>query len=162
MMLVCFVTQTPKSPMPRHRGGFSRSRRNRDSRFPESRDPDQTGIPGFPNPGIPAQSGSGKSRRFSRPNRGGTGRGFGDFGVWLRITVTRLSWSSVLAQKLKSSVKLRQSRCIGRDFAETLPADSEVLGTGRFLVHSTELRVWTRCVLLPIGPARPRSAHMAA
>jgi hypothetical protein len=36
--------QTPKSPMPGHRGGFSRSRPNRDSRFPESRDPDQIGI----------------------------------------------------------------------------------------------------------------------
>ena len=36
--------QTPKSPMPGHRGLYSRSRPNRDSRFPESRDPDQTGI----------------------------------------------------------------------------------------------------------------------
>ncbi len=112
--------QTPKSPMPRHRGGIAPIPAkpgfpNRDSPFPESRNPGQIGIPHFPNPGIPAksgfpisripgsrpnrdrgkipiifpipaQSGSGKSRLFSRPrpNRGGTGRGFGDFGVWLR------------------------------------------------------------------------------
>ena len=45
--------QTPKSPMPGHRGLFSRSRQNRDSRFPES--------------GIPAKS----NARFPgfRPNR---------------------------------------------------------------------------------------------
>ena len=39
------------------------------------------GIPRFPAGEIPAQSGSGKFRLFSRPNRRGTGRGFGDFGV---------------------------------------------------------------------------------
>ncbi len=95
-------TQTPKSPMPRHRGGIApipakpgfpisripKSRPNRDSPFPEleSRNPGQIGI-------------GAKSRLFSRsrPNRDrenpgyfpgqiGAGRGaggFGDFGVWL-------------------------------------------------------------------------------
>jgi hypothetical protein len=50
------IKQTPKSPMPGHRGLFSRSRPNRDS--PISRDPGQIGI------GV-------KSRVFSRsrPNR---------------------------------------------------------------------------------------------
>ncbi len=42
------LPQTPKSPIPRHGGGNSRSRPNRDSRIPGSR---QTGIPDFPNPG---------------------------------------------------------------------------------------------------------------
>ncbi len=37
--------QTPKSPMPGHRGLFSRSRPNRDSRFPESRIPAKSGCP---------------------------------------------------------------------------------------------------------------------
>ena len=65
-------------------------------------DPGQIGIPRFPE--IPAewdrdenpeyfpdtaQSGSGESRLFSRPNRDGAGRGFGDFGVWLR---GRMQW----------------------------------------------------------------------
>ena len=62
--------QTPKSPMPGHRGLFSRSRQNRDSRFPESgipaksgfpisriRDSGQIGTPDFPKSGIPAKSG---------------------------------------------------------------------------------------------------------
>jgi hypothetical protein len=67
----CYVLgQTPKSPMPGHRGLFSRSRPNRDSRFPESgipaksgfpisriRDSGQIGIPDFPKSGIPAKSG---------------------------------------------------------------------------------------------------------
>ncbi len=74
---------------------FPRSRQNRDSSI--SRNPGRIGIGAksrifsrsrpnwdrgkipniFP---IPAQSGSGKSRLFSRPNRGGTGRGFNQFG----------------------------------------------------------------------------------
>jgi hypothetical protein len=58
-------SQTTKSPMPGHRGLFSRSRQNRDSRFPESgipaksgfpisriRDSGQIGMPDFPNPGF--------------------------------------------------------------------------------------------------------------
>ena len=59
-LVVCVwvtTSQTTKSPMPGHRGLFSRSRPNRDSRFPESRDPDQTGIPDSPNPGIPTKPG---------------------------------------------------------------------------------------------------------
>ena len=40
-------------PIPRIPG----SRQNRDSRFPESRDPDKTGIPDSPNPGIPSKLG---------------------------------------------------------------------------------------------------------
>ena len=77
--------QTPKSPMPRHRGRFPRSRRNRESRFPRSRPNRDSRFPDsrpnresgqspeyFPDDGpdppiIPAQSGSGKSRLFSRP-----------------------------------------------------------------------------------------------
>ena len=57
------------SPIPA-KSGFP------DFRVPKSRpNRDRGKIPIiFP---IPVQSGSGKSRLFSRPNRGGTGRGFG-------------------------------------------------------------------------------------
>jgi hypothetical protein len=37
--------QTPKSPMPGHRGLYSRSWQNRDSRFPESGIPAKSGCP---------------------------------------------------------------------------------------------------------------------
>ncbi len=39
------IRQLGPDPDAGHRGLFSQSRPNRDSRFPESRDPDQTGIP---------------------------------------------------------------------------------------------------------------------
>jgi hypothetical protein len=86
-----------KPPNPRQRGGFSRSRPNRDfgnpvesprsraaqSGSPIPRFPAKSGIGAglgipeiFPDPG---QSGSGKSRLFSRLNRGG--RGAGDLGI---------------------------------------------------------------------------------
>ena len=43
----------PRNPRcPGIGAGLPRSRPSRDSRFPESRDPDQTGIPDFPNPGF--------------------------------------------------------------------------------------------------------------
>ncbi len=42
---------------------------------------------------IPAKSGSGKSRLFSRPNRDGAGRGFGDFGVCVRCGGPRMIYS---------------------------------------------------------------------
>ncbi len=93
--------QTPKSPMPRHRGGNSRSRPNRHFCIPDSPDPGQIGIPRIPGQNCrqtgnrgkilsifptPAQLGSGKSRLFSRPNRGGSRgagvAGIGDYGVW--------------------------------------------------------------------------------
>ncbi len=60
--------QTPKSPMPGpgHRGLFSRSRQNRDSRFPESGIPAKSGFPISRNPGFRPNrdSNPGKSRFF--------------------------------------------------------------------------------------------------